>query len=711
MDFDNPSSIPVKETSRPYRSHKFPACDLCRKRKSRCVRSLNNRKCVLCQMHGADCTQDGISNETQYGQPRRTVHQGRSSALREALYHGLPTANSGSNAEDEQDATPGPDGSLTTRSVEAQSGHIVGPVIAHDVQVLDQYMSPSASSPLSTRKSQPYSVYSKDPSNPILYLRVPRRRELLATGNGTSGFAQCEAISKVLEPHCNSVFDLYFSELHPPFPFLDESEIRQAHKRSELPYPLLCEIYAASMIFWERSTDDSMRSRPQPDIKYIWRQTVKAMDEEFTAPGFATILACILDLAGRPTTLVTYNALNIGRLAALSHSLGLNRSPRKWTLHDRKKALRIRTWWAVLIHDWWASLTAGTPPHITLSNFDVELPDLHLLGVPTDDDKDISSNNNHAGACSFVFLCRLTEILGSVLPLIYSLKPTSASDFQKVLRRIAILLDEWEDSIPQWLNYEHAQFKPHAPGALNLRLCFLATKMCISRLLLLKASHPERATDPERKLYLQSRCRKSAEAVIEFTTALQEDDLRVFWLPSSHFASATTLLLGCALEAPSDEIAHGCVLKAQGMVQYLRMVKNDTGWDLADVCLAQCETITHRMSDGTYLDFRRQRAARFQNSSISQPSASNTGSSLTQMTPNTDEPITDVPGGTELPIQSGDAAEELLDVRGSQFDFGAQEVGGLYGLNTLLDNQWGEFGYISEPHMWEYSGLGEHPKF
>jgi alpha-D-ribose 1-methylphosphonate 5-triphosphate diphosphatase PhnM len=96
-----------------------------------------------------------------------------------------------------------------------------------------------------------------------------------------------------------------------------------------------------------------MDGRPRPDIRYIWRQAVKALDEEFTAPGFSTILACILDLAGRPTTLVTYNALNIGRLVALSQSLGLNRSPQKWRLDARKKALRIRTWWAVLIHDWW----------------------------------------------------------------------------------------------------------------------------------------------------------------------------------------------------------------------------------------------------------------------------------------------------------------------------------------------------------------------
>src|SRR4051812_25967239 len=156
MDIDSPLSDPPKELSRPYRSHKYPACDFCRKRKSRCVRSLENRKCVLCQMHGAECTQDGVSNEGRHKRSKRVVHQDKNAALNEALYHGLPITSSGSNlAGDGDDATPGPDGGLTTRSVEAQSGHIVGPVSAHDVQVLDQYMSPSTSSPKSTRKSQP----------------------------------------------------------------------------------------------------------------------------------------------------------------------------------------------------------------------------------------------------------------------------------------------------------------------------------------------------------------------------------------------------------------------------------------------------------------------------------------------------------------------------------------------------------------------------
>jgi hypothetical protein len=127
----------------------------------------------------------------------------------------------------------------------------------------------------------------------------------------------------------------------------------EAYRHGSLPHSLVCEIYACSLISWGTSTKIELTSRPRPDIRYIWEQTVSALNDEFTGPGFSTVLACILDLSGRPTTSMTYNAVNIGRVVALSKSLGLNQDPRKWSLDQRQKDLRVRAWWGVLIHDWW----------------------------------------------------------------------------------------------------------------------------------------------------------------------------------------------------------------------------------------------------------------------------------------------------------------------------------------------------------------------
>jgi hypothetical protein len=54
--------------SRPYRSHRFPACDFCRRRKSRCTRDVDNRPCLLCRVNGVECTRNGaestVTNES-----------------------------------------------------------------------------------------------------------------------------------------------------------------------------------------------------------------------------------------------------------------------------------------------------------------------------------------------------------------------------------------------------------------------------------------------------------------------------------------------------------------------------------------------------------------------------------------------------------------------------------------------------------------------
>lgn len=145
----------------------------------------------------------------------------------------------------------------------------------------------------------------------------------------------------------------YFDQFHPAFPLLDQGVILDTRDKGQLPQPLACQLYAVSLTFWRRSSGPALRSQPCPDVRHIRSQAVSALHDDFTVPSFATVLSCLLDLTGRPTTSMTYDAVNVGRLVALSQSLGLNRSIRNGQLDSRKRALRVRTWWAILIHDWW----------------------------------------------------------------------------------------------------------------------------------------------------------------------------------------------------------------------------------------------------------------------------------------------------------------------------------------------------------------------
>ncbi|KAL4783903.1 fungal-specific transcription factor domain-containing protein [Aspergillus varians] len=611
----NKNTDPITPASlspaRPYRSHKIPACDFCRKRRSRCTQEIANQPCLLCRMHGAACSR--AANRPAVTAKRRCLAndppqgdqgQGQQRPSPSPVTGGPDYArNTHQSVRRQSAATPG----ITHHDASNQSGHIVGPAMARDAQVLERCMSSIYNTAVSYARPNPYSVYSDDTRNPVIYMKVPRQRNIAPSGNGTAGFRQFEAMEKVVEPLGPELCSVYFENIHPPFPVLDEKTVLEAYQHDGLPYALACEIYACSLLLWKISPKITATSRPVPDIRYMWNLTVSAMNDDFLSPNFSTVVACILDLLGRPITSITYNAINVGRVVALSQSLGLNRNPATWGLDPRQKSLRIRTWWGILIHDQWASLSHGTPPHIHKSVWDVPIPDSDSLLVSLTPGEPFSSDARVQGAHSFVSLCSLTTILGHILPLIYVLETQPLETSFRALRRHETTLNEWEEGLPSWLRPTSPNFERKAAGALNLQLSFLAVKLCLSRIALLEIHRSTESAADEDKMYYRSRCRKAARAVIDFTTNLSHDEAYAFWLPYTayHFTSAATLTLRCALEAETADTAQECVASAKKLIDFLRRMKNDANWDLADICLGQCEAVVDRLCDTTYLEMWR----------------------------------------------------------------------------------------------------------
>ncbi|KAL3444556.1 fungal-specific transcription factor domain-containing protein [Aspergillus insuetus] len=598
-------------SARPYRSHKVPACDFCRKRRSRCTQELADQPCLLCRMHGATCSRATAASPripvkvrpTPIAKRRRISKDIRN---QQQTSPATPGPSRNSPPGDRQPPTPTPEFSQNNNA-SSQSRHIVGPAMARDAQVLERCMSSIYNTAVSYARPNPYSVYSDDTRNPVVYMKVPRQRGPVPSGNGTAGWKQFEAMEKVVEPLGPELCAVYFNNIHPPFPILDEKTVLEAYQQDGLPHTLACEIYAVSLILWKRSPTIAATRRPAPDIKYMWNLTVSAMNDDFLSPNFSTVLACILDLLGRPITSITYNAVNVGRVVALAQSLGLNRNPAAWGLDRRQKSLRIRTWWGILIHDQWASLSHGTPPHVHRSQWDVPLPDSDSILVDLLAGQAFSADTRVQGGHSFVALCSLTTILGQILPLIYALETQSLDHSFRTLRRHETTINEWEESLPSWLRPTSPAFVRKAVGALNLQLSFLAVKLCLARMALLEIHRSSEPTAEEDKLYYRSRCRKAARAVIDFTTTLSEDEVDAFWLPYTayHFTSAATMTLRCALEAESADTAQECVASAKSLIDFLRQMKDELNWDLADICLGQCEAVVDRLCDTNNLDMWR----------------------------------------------------------------------------------------------------------
>ncbi len=118
----------------------------------------------------------------------------------------------------------------------------------------------------------------------------------------------------------------------------------------------------------------------------------------------------------------------------------------------------------------------GVPSQIARNQYDVPLPTVEVLIPPASR----SPERVRAAHCH-IALCRLTEILGELLPLVYGLQHRSPRETTKEIRRIRTDLDVWEDSLPDWLRTPSDQSEDRIAGLCSLQLAFLAVKLLVGR--------------------------------------------------------------------------------------------------------------------------------------------------------------------------------------------------------------------------------------
>ncbi|KAF7592737.1 hypothetical protein BBP40_012568 [Aspergillus hancockii] len=440
-----------------------------------------------------------------------------------------------------------------------ESVHIVGPVVADDAQVIEKFMPPEHSNTNVDPNSHPYNVYSNDPRKPILYTTISRRRQ---------------------------------DRFNVAFPIFDGDSFWEGYiseTPGEPPAALVCQVYSMSLVYWKHVP--KLASHPKPDVRYAVNMTVAALHEDFSAPGLSTISAALIDLTGRPIFSMTGNAISCGRMISLAHCLGLNRDPSHWKVSRREKDHRIRLWWGVVIHDRWGSFGHGVPPQIAKNQYDVPLPTIDGLLSPNGR----TTERVRAAHCH-IALCRLTEILGELMPLVYGLQHRVSRETSKKLRQIRTDLDMWEDSLPDWLRSPVSTGEERISGTSSLQLAFLAVKMLVSRVELKEVNSAD-TDNPEARRYFQTECRRSAEEIVQFISSLRKENFQEFWLPYSafHLTSTATLLVRCALETTDTDVARSCINNVETFRSILRRVREEEDWDVADMCLDHCERILNRL--------------------------------------------------------------------------------------------------------------------
>lgn len=235
---------------RPYRSHLYPACLSCKRRKSRCRTRDSSGICLMCQVHGTNCVfpQQDHQGPT-VSSPRRLVAKPRqtngspsqsepvlvtpgpginrqiSSSHSHSCSHShfqshsptviVDTESPRSSARGSNPQIPytqilgTEDTPSNLRSIVAETGdnssHIIGPAVVDDSEFLESYLStiPDARRTSLIRTS----VSSNRPIRPVLFNTVSRR-PLGVSSNQSVPAAKCEIIEKYLETSLDDVVNL-----------------------------------------------------------------------------------------------------------------------------------------------------------------------------------------------------------------------------------------------------------------------------------------------------------------------------------------------------------------------------------------------------------------------------------------------------------------------------------------------------------------------
>lgn len=241
--------------SRPYRSHRVPACIRCRSRKIRCHIDIPGEPCLSCRERRLKCQYAERSNDASPDDGTRTPKRQRLNR------------DEGDGEEERARSAP----VLHRPSNHPSASIMLAPHVAEDVDILERHIERHRSSGGQPTDPGQYRLLNQDTTNPVVYLTVPRFRTGLAPELG-AGKEQLEIIRQLMGPFKREVVDLFFSCVHYAFPVLDEESCLLLRKGQyeKVSKNVECVVWAMGTPKWFLS--DTLKMHPKPDDHYIWNK-------------------------------------------------------------------------------------------------------------------------------------------------------------------------------------------------------------------------------------------------------------------------------------------------------------------------------------------------------------------------------------------------------------------------------------------------------
>ncbi|KAK3317370.1 fungal-specific transcription factor domain-containing protein [Cercophora scortea] len=529
-------------------------CDVCRKRKSRCVKELDQDRCVLCAFHKRECTY-------------RDAPQPRVSKKR--VDFSDDPAGSVNNGPVESDSRPPQKKTKATQTPE--DGTLLAPPIPSNVpSLLDRtlglhrtthfkYIGPSSVHEERLLDLIHRFYESGNGEDGCKFRRVADSTTFLSKSDRHTLFSadvddDLETIGHIVRPYGPGLVDLYFRIVHPSYPILHKGVFLEKYARSykEFSPPLLAAVYLLAMDWWEY--DRELASNEKPNADALLRVAMKALTGVVHRPKLSSVQAGLLLLqrSGGDSWVLT------SQVVAIGEELGLHLDCTTWNIPEWEKGLRRRLAWAIFMQDKWGALIHGRPSHVIASSW--QIPRVSLADFPesaADDDDKEGSTEVEKGRLLFVHLTKLTQIMGQALDALYSPDQTqirelvASSGVQGLLelvKPLAVQLKEWANDMPPDLRMEDVKTRKLCSNG-YLHLSYFVTEIIIHR-------HIIRSLTPDTPQPMRELCREAGKARLErainFVEALRPEHLQAFWWFASPKSLAFIRTYGGLLWATSS---------------------------------------------------------------------------------------------------------------------------------------------------------------
>jgi hypothetical protein len=523
------------------------ACDICRKKKQRCVTLHGSSSCLTCQAAGlSSCT------FLQPPPPKRraTAANTKEFAPRNARGRGLSEellSNSPSQLILDPDLDY-PRESILTKTLgleKSRFSELLGPGGEHDCQLLQSFhgsdlvssrggdntaISGGLLGATTTRKVHDNVFFQMTPD-------VEVSQNLRKEDSWDEVYV--EDVESLVHPHGPMLISLYFRIVHPSFPILHKNVFLEKYNRTyrEISAHLLAAVYALAVCWW--SYDPDLLLHEKINEAALVRIAHHAVQDAMHRPRLNTIQAGLLLLQRHRNPLFTDNSWMwsfTSSLLGLGQHLGLHLDCSAWDIPEWEKGLRKRLAWALFIQDSFSALVLGRPCTISeVSDWIVQPLQTTDFSEGADDEEyseHIGSVSIENGRALFIELVNLSRITARMLRKLYSVRSLAEvvqpQEVLAITKSLGTDLAQMLRGLPEELALENIQSgKLCVNGFLHLALH--ATTAALHRRLLWSMQQSSAELDSQFVQFIRRMLRTRAHSLVKFLSHLRPEHMEAFW--------------------------------------------------------------------------------------------------------------------------------------------------------------------------------------